>query len=493
MQLSPLLFCGGGSSIPRARPPVVPIRIPSLYLQALHRLSPPTLLAAHHLSSAFPPSLHATGTEELSWTAQKVIWRIGGSIHRSFTFPEQNQSIVQALFCWFQVPQESSEGSTSNLNDTSSGETFGPFQRTPPPAWTDDPLPLPTNPTRSLPAPKMRLERSLVIFLLDIAFVFPLEREGGSYPLQLPFHLRRAWAMEVGILLERAAEGEERIGKEAGMPTLYSLLESTDEIKVVSFSSRLEGLFEGMEGERKARARAATSPIQDLGERIVLVSDRRDGSEPVVVTVNRERGKVAVWSYARVQVDVEGSGEAVDEGDPERMEGVVQANEKGKGRAMDQSGEISIAIINPSTSSKRKRTSFVYGNVSTTLDRSQRRTSASGLGSTSLPHAVGALNNEESDLLEVLGPSMGSAMKRTPSIINAMSAAERRGSVTRNELSITLDRMALSGGAGPAVIGAAAGEMDREATLFDVEVEESRMVSDVMVEKIWEIDLGHAG
>ena len=69
--------------------------------------------------------------------------------------------------------------------------------------------------------------------------------------------------------------------------------------------------------------------------------------------------------------------------------------------------------------------------------------------------------------------------------MSALAAVDRRGSVTRNELSITMDRMALGVGM--------LGDMDREATFFVTEHEETRMASDVLLSKVWEIDLAQGG
>ena len=306
--------------------------------------------------------------------------------------------------------------------------------------------------------------------------------------------------MDVGILLERAEGGTESLHAVDKVATLYSLLDPAAEIKVVSFTPSLSSLFPTSTTPiPRPSVQLPTNPIQDLQERIIFTSDRRDGSEPIFVCVNDTSGKVSVWSYARIDPEEQSSsGE---------MLGAMDV--KGKGRASmtgDDSQNMETTRLGrtaslPSAAGvKRKRPSFANnGFGSTSLgdrDRSQRRTST--VGSTSV--AMGGIGStsgimtagEEVDLLEVLGETMlmGPAMKRTASAISAMSAAERRGSVTRNELSITLDRMALGAGAMGGLLGVPGHDMDREATLFVTEGEESRMVSDVIVEKIYEMDLG---
>lgn len=313
--------------------------------------------------------------------------------------------------------------------------------------------------------------------------------------------------MDVGILLQRAEGGTESSSAVDKVATLYSLLDPAAEIKVVSYTPSLTALFPTSTVPiPRPAVQLPTNPFQDLHERIIFTSDRRDGSEPIFVCVNQESGKVSVWAYARVDTEEQSSSGEI-------LKGALDV--KGKGRASivgDDSQNMEsnttsrlgrTASLPSAAGLKRKRPSFANnGFGSTSLgdrDRSQRRTST--VGSTSA--AIGGIGNtsgilnagEEVDLLEVLGETMlmGPAMKRTASAISAMSAAERRGSVTRNELSITLDRMALGAGAMGGLLGVAAHDMDREATLFVTEGEESRMVSDVIVEKIYEMDLGNGG
>lgn len=408
------------------------------------------------------------GMEELSWTKRKVVWTRGGSIYRTYTFVEQEQDVVQALFAWFEVEDRNTTTPTQSVPQNDNPSTFGPFRRPPPPAWTDDPLALPVDPTPTLPSPSTHLERSLIIFLSDIAFVYP--PSGGSHPFQLPFHLRRAWAMDKGILMERAKEGKEVLGEmSAELPTLYSLLNPADEIKVVSSASALSNLF----STTYAQAKSPTEPVQDFQDRLVFASDRRDGSEPILVSVNKRTRKISVLAYGRVDTEA-------DSFDLNEMR-----MDKGKRNDDQTNASTSLVQERPAPAVKRKRSSVANSSrlaAAHDRERIQRRPSAIN---GSLP-VTGAATSEEADLLDALGGTMGAAMKRTASAISAMSAVDRRGSVTRNELSVTMDRMALGVGSS---VGNGAGDMDREATLFIQEGDQTRMISDVMIERVWEIDL----
>ncbi|KAL8291339.1 hypothetical protein RQP46_002317 [Phenoliferia psychrophenolica] len=424
--------------------------------------------------------------DELSWTSTSVVWSRGGAIHRSFRFEHDPAQLVSlALFATFDLPPPISSLSHQppplhHPPAQSSNDTFGPFHPVGPPAWTEDPLALPLHPTRPRPQPEPTPQRFLVIFLNDIAFAYP--DSGQSIPFKLPFHLARAWPLHRGILLERAHNNDEDDD-----PTLYSLLGPQDEINVVATTASLAGL-----APPNPRPSSSLSPddepAQNSDERIVFVSD----TEPVIVTANKRTGKVAVWAYATIpHSDLDGDDADDDDEDRKRRKG------KGKEREVPPPPPPQSAGLR----SKRKRSSAAAGNSSlinnTSVDRSvsaslsHRRTSLQHQN----PNNSSLLGAGEADLLEALGAGGGgAAMKRTASAMSALAAADRRGSVTRNELSITMDRMALGNALGGGV-GGGGGDMDREATMLQSGVggDQEGMVSDVFISRVYEMDLVLSG
>ncbi|ORY54085.1 hypothetical protein BCR35DRAFT_310470 [Leucosporidium creatinivorum] len=524
--LSALLPVGGGGATQRHQHQPTGYTLPSQLLPTTRSALLDSILAVSRKASPqsvlinqFNPTTTTSNTptpplEQLSWSGSTVTWSKGGATYRSFSFTQHHQPVIQALFAYWPPPAPPStptpQPSTSQtrLDDAS---TFGPFHPSPPPPWTDDPLALPTTPTPSQPTADPSLQRYLVVFLADVAYAYP--PSGGAIPFQLPFHLKRAWPMDHGILLERAAEGDELFHPTsvAEMATLYSLLDPTDEIKVVSSTSSLANLFPSSSTTPPPppTAEGPSLPFQDLSERLIFASDRTDGSEPLLVTSNAQQGKISVWAYARVPPSI-----------IEEEAAAAPTSDKGKGKEREiLSPSLSrhshhpdrsntSATTNTTTlngSSKRKRPSFAGPSSHPPVslgdrDRSQtsRRISISGVGgvggggvgSTSFGGAGGA--SQEADLLEALGEQMS---RTTSAMSSSMNAADRRTSVTRNELSITMDRMALGQGSRDGLgLGTLGGEMDREATIFFAnEGEERGMVSDVLCAKVWEIDLASAG
>lgn len=394
-------------------------------------------------------------------------------------------------------------------------------------SWTDSPTPLPLLPTPSLEQPEPVWSLHLVILLSDIGFIYPVNLEGGdggggSIPFQLPFRVKRAWGLDKGMMLERERDGGEvyTLGaEEAELPTLYSLMDPKEEIKVVLRSQAgIGGLSHppysttsthpnrSPKGKGKGRHEdcnsspytlGTVSAFQDLNHDVVFTS--ASGIEPVIVTHNKQSRKLCIWSYGRIpRQNRQNSPEARD----------VE-------EAVDETNVTATLIPSlhlPGTllsTNKRKRTSINALPVSSPLsrqnmERSTRRTtlnpniSISGPGGSNsvIANTAGLLGEE--DLLVALGAE--SVMRRSGSNISnpGILAPDRRTSLTRNELSITMDRMALGVGgfgAGNGITGAAnllgtgisAGVEGGRNTGSSSEAEE--IGTDVCVDLIWESEV----
>lgn len=494
----------------------------SLFIRSLQSLKLQSPHPAFSFSSTFRPSStdssslggvggrarsirqDADSIEELSWTSTTVTWSLSGSSYRTYSFNTQAQPITQALFCSFpsraraSTTPRPSPASSSATTSTRPPETFSPFLPSPPPPRTDDPLAQPYDPTlvTATTPPPPPLERHLLVLLQEIAFVYPIH-SGGSVPIQLPFRIYRAWAMDEGVLLERARATME---DEA---TLWELKGVGEELRPVM---RCEKMTLGDGKDREAKVEAPLSPFADLEERIVLVSDRKDGSEPLIVFANEEKRKISVWCCAEVDHPDEG----------------VEENEQGKGKGREPP-----TPTTTTTTGKRKRTSFAVSNTSTVsaggggsgpgntsnnntanvslgdrdprLLASGRRVSTSGGGGNPASNPGNITSSvPDSDLLEALaagGMASSAGMKRTTSAMSALSAVDRRGSVTRNELSVTMDRMALGSGGVEGdltLLGGGLGDEDGWESLeggLGVGAKKRERV----LSKVWEMEIGSEG
>lgn len=449
------------------------------------------IVPAHDLGQADGAEL-----EELSWSGNTVRWSRSGAIWKTFSYAQQHQDVTQALFAYFEQTDDSSDcqqptasTSATRLHQLEQPATFGMYRPEPPPAWSDDPLPLPTHPTSQRPVAPARFERCLVVLLADLGFVYP--PSGGSIPFQLPFRVHRAWTIKRGILLERAREGRElsEDTAAAASPTLYSLFDPSDEIKMVSSTSTLSSL---LSEATPAFSAGFQQPIQDHGERLIHASDGHAGPEPIVVTANSTFGRISVWSYARVSPEVSRSTAGMDRQSPSKAKGKAKAS-----TTIDLSPSMSRMDRTMSANGKRKRTSLhgpsSYAASNGDRDRSQRRVSLNN-GTASVSFSLGD-SADEVHLLEALEEKMGggaSSMKRAASAMSTgLSNSDRRTSVTRNELSITMDRMALGHGHGSTQ--GIPGDIDREATVPQSEGDRKQKESDLLMARVWEMDLSSGG
>ncbi|BGP51376.1 Anaphase-promoting complex subunit 1 [Rhodotorula kratochvilovae] len=433
---------------------------------------------------------HPDNLEELSWSGRRVVWSRGGSLFRQFTFDEHDQDVAQALFVDFEVPSPAdppSQHASTSAYRLDSPSLFGPYRRPTSSSWSDDPLPLPRDPpsTTSSPETPAQTQRTLLILLSSLAFAYP--PTGGCVPLPLPFRVARAWALASGgVLLERAS------GEGAAWYTLSGPL---DELRPAA----VRALGANGSGELQLQ--------DDADERVVFASSSAGNAPRVLVSANARTRKLRVWRYARLEAGLAGA--EPDDGSGEEGESVLaglagDVKGKGKARAGDADGDASrassAAMRTSLSGTKRKHgASFGAAGVEVTLaggERSVRRASAGGLHGHGHGHgpkprlsaggAAGAsriLDRQEHDLLEALGADAHGS--RRP----AMGLADRRASASRNDLSITMDRMALSQGASS--VGMAALDMDREGTLLvgGGEMDESAARSEVVLEEVWDADL----
>ncbi|KAM0747870.1 hypothetical protein T439DRAFT_305034 [Meredithblackwellia eburnea MCA 4105] len=427
-----------------------------LRLKGARKTSTTRQTGSNRVITPFAPR-KPTELEQLTWTTKRVIWSKGSTPFRTFSFEQYHQPILQALFVDFNVPVSSPGTATQQpvastsavkLEDSSSsigGPTFGPFHPAPVPAWTEDPLPLPIHPTSPVPQPRRKKEKHLVILLRDMGFVYPTE-SGGSGSFMLPFRVRRAWAMsQAGLLLERAEEGNEdpEADSPGMMPTLYSLDGPAEELKVVSEVNGISGIrptpttnnaLELVAEDTPPTLSGPPTPIQDLSDRIIFISNT-NSSFPIIVTSNPLTGKFSIWAYANVPTSEEEEGEEV----------------------LPDGGRMGMAEDgNESWENKQKRA----------MDRTV---------------------DGEAAILEALGGGGGgTTMKRSTSLA-ATNPTDRRGSATRNELSVNLDRMALETGNQ----GRETREIEREATVLldslplHLGHEGQRRFGDVYLQRVW--------
>jgi anaphase-promoting complex subunit 1 len=421
--------------------------------------APSTSSASASFSSWSGSSRSSVGEEaqeiELAWNSDTVIASVGGVQTQRWTMEFEGQDIQWACWGWLEQPGGLGDGVRSTGRDiyatshsllspnsqlhpskAKPGEfkpyipnhntlrpTFGPFADS-------------MNGRTKIEAPSR--VRAVFIFLRSIARIF-LEN-GRDYTIHLPFLVRKAWSLHpVGVLVQRVLSKEEETelshsmaedGKDNDvLPTIYSLSDPFSEFRVVCAASTITG---GMTPQEPASVPfSATSsgppPTIQPTDKIVWTSDGTEPHEQLFVTVDVRGKYFRIWRYARViPEDDEETGQSQSRSD---SQGSSQPNlpsvqrgsapSSGPNTQTTQSTGLSQPTIVPLPSAP-------------VLKRSHSRVVSGSIADLPLP--------DSGYLLEDTQPTLNTQASATTL---HTQGHERADSGTRNELSATLDRMAL--------------------------------------------------
>ncbi|CAG8479884.1 12760_t:CDS:2 [Funneliformis mosseae] len=201
--------------------------------------------------------------EELCTFDNTVIWSRGNILYKTFTYEEP---VVQALFVWFKVAKSYHSYYLEKRSDT----------------YHKKPL-------------QTERQRALFVLLENYAKVYFLD--GQHFLIRVPSHVRCAWAMNIGVILQRDSEDEYSLNISnftAGpFPVLYSILDPLENIKPISIVDKII-----CEGE-KVKILGTTRPFSDNEEVVIFVNDRDDqGNNLIIVTLSRKTLRHSVYRYA---------------------------------------------------------------------------------------------------------------------------------------------------------------------------------------------------
>lgn len=497
------------------------------------RTPPATTSGGSHLCPS-ETSRDGTGpVEELSWSRHRVVWSRGGAVYRTFNYDEDNQQVVQALFVDLQVSgAEQSDAATFDPVASTSAVTldslqgpsdpfsssFGPYRQRNPTAWSDDPLPLPTDPPKGDKSPETTSERHLVV-ILSATLIFAYPASGGAIPIHFPFRIRRAWSLDEGMLVEGAEStrtgpadhGAANGGDSSG---LYTLMSPFDEFKPVCARSSGDDSGPLDRSERPPSLGNLRHTLASDGQ-VIFCSAGRDGAPAILVTAGGPEKELKIWSYSRLPKTVdEGTIPPVADNaapfSPQNQSSHLSAFETAPSprdlSRQDIGAASSPMSRGPSSLSGTKRkhgVSFADADVSLSRgERSVRRASGQGLVGAGVGESArrprtslsrGPLQPEE-EMLDALThnaeppPTLPSA-RGNPFSTRRAQTTDRRTSLTRNELSVTMDRMALSQSGVPFALGP---DLAHEATILLGEDPRaaSPTGSDLVLTRIWTAKTG---
>ncbi|CAG8474689.1 1003_t:CDS:2 [Acaulospora colombiana] len=192
--------------------------------------------------------------EELFVEDNLVIWSRGNILQKSFRFTEP---VLQALFVWFDATETCGKGLESKITS------------------------------------RHDRQRALFVLLEDYAKVyFP---DGQNFLIRVPSPVRRAWAMDVGVILQCVVgDGSYQNVSDfpsGSLPTLYSLLDPLEEIKPLTIAEKIT-----IDGS-KMNTRGKTRSFADTDEVVIFVNDRGGEGNSILVTLNRLTLRHSIYKY----------------------------------------------------------------------------------------------------------------------------------------------------------------------------------------------------
>ncbi|KAJ7046863.1 hypothetical protein C8F04DRAFT_1023816 [Mycena alexandri] len=368
--------------------------------------------------------------EQITWDLSTVVWSSGGFIRKKWTFTQEEQHVQYATLGWLEqngsdTPQTSaaSSSSISSYSPPSPSErpTFGPFAR-----HQQNRRPQ-RNKTMRVPA--------VFIFLRSIGKIFL--KNGLDYTFSIPFVVRKAWPLYPhGVMIQRSVEASEpeeaALTGEPLLPTIFSLTSPFSEAGTVALTSGIVGGFVSAP-TLKDEDENSKKPLKAVPstETVVWVSHRGPGgTNDLLVTVDVDKRQLSVWRYVFIK----------PKDTPVPL---------GRARVARHRQSLSAATS--------RRTSTIV---------SERE-----------PNPLSELPSDVPPLSAL--PGMPPALSTTTTMASIGSGTSsqwsnpsrpRRNSLTRNDLSVTMDRMVLGG------------KSDADGALTPIE--HGRMKASYWVEKI---------
>ncbi|KAK4051468.1 Anaphase-promoting complex subunit 1 [Microbotryomycetes sp. JL221] len=377
---------------------------------------------------------YAETLDELSWTDSRVVWTRDGVVHRTLTFTQHlGQCVSWCLLANFKTRDDSehnrdqrpiveqSEDAGSNRASLGTFESKGRSVS----AWTDEVLAVPLRPTEPRRAARAQFDRSLVVILKDTLLIYPTV--GSVVSCVLPVDVTKAWALDVGIILERAERGQ----RHSTQPTLYYLRHPTEPIMAVQ--KHLDNSDMAVQHQHTLQASTFVNVWKDPFDKVLLATALGRGLPNIIVSYNAVSGAITM-SSCRVKT-----------GDwPTGAKGPANAKSSrdGQAHASDDLTNEHGKRLRSASHGKPKGSTVQQSNPL----RDQRRLPLRATALSSTGHARPSA--EASHMLDRSGDEIAMADQVLGKRINLHSsfllpAADRRHSLTRHDLSVTMDRMAL--------------------------------------------------
>ncbi|KAJ7115548.1 hypothetical protein C8R43DRAFT_123616 [Mycena crocata] len=364
--------------------------------------------------------------EEIVWDSSTVVWSSGGIIRKKWTFTQEGQHVQSATLGWLEqnisedkILQPSAAHYTSNPPPHpppfSERPTFGPFAR--------------HQQNRRPQRNKAPRVLAVFVFLRSIGKIFL--KNGLDYTFSIPFVVRKAWPLHPhGVMIQRNIEPSEleeaALTGEALLPTIFSFTSPFAEAGTVGLTTGIMGGFSSAavlkdEEENSKKPLKAVPPT----ETVVWVGHRFSPyNQDLLVTVDVDKRQLSVWRYVYIK----------PKDTPVPLGRTRTQNLARHRQSM------------PATTARRTSTMF------SDSDRLHPRSPKLGPRDANPLSNVPVLPPDMPPLSSL--PGMAPALSTTTTMASIGSgtssqwsgpAKPRRNSLTRNDLSVTMDRMVLGG------------------------------------------------
>ncbi|KAJ6463351.1 hypothetical protein C8R45DRAFT_1220204 [Mycena sanguinolenta] len=388
------------------------------------RGSPPDPPETRHSTFVSSPLLSPRGDiweeEDITWNSDTVVWSLGGVMRKKWSFTQEGQHVQYATLGWLE--QNASETPASQFNPAgqppnpssvpppSERPTFGPFAR-----LQQNRRPQRNKTTRVL---------AVFVFLRSLGKIFL--KNGLDYTFSIPFVVRKAWPLfPHGVMIQRNIEPSEleeaALTGEPLLPTIFSLTSPFAEASTVGLTSGIIGGFVSAP-TLKDEDENSKKPLKAVPstEIVIWVTHRGPGgNNDLMVTVDSDKRQLSVWRYVYIK----------PKDTPVPL---------GRAKVARHRQSLSTATT--------RRTSTMFSD----LDRLYPRSPKAGSRE---PNPIPDLPVLPSDMppLSAL-PGMAPALSTTTTMASIGSGTSsqwsgptrpRRNSLTRNDLSVTMDRMVL--------------------------------------------------
>ena len=390
-------------------------------------------------SNSIHTAVHFTGNRpnepELTWNEHTAILSYGSVMVKRWSFGHEKELIQWACLGELeQVIQQNPSSSTTAASYASQDteppppapdgrETFGPFAR--------------ARNNRKFDAGKVEIVPAVFIFLRSIGKIYL--SNGVDYTFSLPFIVRRAWPISPhGVMLQRVLEpAEVAEAEETGddiLPTIFTITSALSEASAVGMTSGILGPTRDAPASLTDEDEHSSKPLISVPptEMIVwvshcgIVADAR-----IAVTVDVEKRLLSIWQYVYVKpkdtpVPLTRRAKA-----PKAKAYTKRQSMSGVGNRRTSAMFDGRDRIHPMSPNPRAREPVLPSELFDLPDMPPL---------SSLPNMAPSLSTTTTMASLVSGAtgSQSQTQRTAPSI-------KRRNSLSRNDLSMTMDRMVLGG------------------------------------------------